>query len=740
MRRQLFLLCVLGAFPALAEEVSLPGLRDRVEILRDRWGVPHIYASNQDDLFFAQGYMAARDRLFQIDLWRRVGTGRLAEILGPEAIERDRIARLVRYRGDWDEEWNSYAADARQIAAAFTSGINAYIGSLGGKRPLEFRVAGYDPAPWEPEDVVARVAGLQMVRNFSREVNRALAIRDVGLETANWLMPPEPFIDIRIPHGLNLSALSRNILRAYNEATAPVRFDSSQGSNNWVVHGKLTETGKPLLANDPHRPILLPSLRKTVHLVAPGWNVFGAGEPALPGIALGHNGEIAFGFTIVGMDQSDLYVEKLHPKDSTRYEYRGEWKKMEIVREQIPVRGGLGPRTLELKYTVHGPVIHEDLNRRLAYALKWVGSLPGSAGYFAALSLVRARNWSEFRQAVARYKVPSENLVYADREGNIGWIAAGLMPVRKNWSGLLPVPGHSGEYEWSGFLSVDQLPQKFNPPEGYIYTANANILPAGYPHTLSYEWAPPFRGERVREMLEEKRKFTVADFQRMQQDVVSLPARRFQQLLRQANLKPAGVEAEALKLVLDWDARLDQDSAAALIYQVWMAALARRLTPAKSPVPADTPAVLRRLERSPEAELLAATLSSAVKEIRESHGPDVSKWRWGLLHRAEFRHPLGKAEWHRGPVERPGDGYTVNSTSGPNFRQTAGASYRQIIDVSNWDNSVMTNVPGESGDPESPHYSDLIEEWSQGRYHPMLYSRQAVEAATVERIYLNPAR
>jgi penicillin G amidase len=471
---------VLSFGVAAGEEVTLPGLKQAVEIIRDKWGVPHIYAENQDDLFFAQGYIAARDRLFQIDLWRRVGTGRLAEVLGPSALERDRIARLVRFRGDWNEEWNSYAPDARQITVSFTNGINAYIRSLGGARPLEFRVAGYEPGLWEPEDVVARIAGLLMVRNVSREVPRAIAIREIGLEATNRLVPPDPFIQVRIPNGLDLGAISAAILRGYSAATGPVRFDDLQGSNNWVVHGKLTATGKPLLANDPHRPILLPSLRKTVHLVAPGWNAFGAGEPALPGIALGHNDDIAFGFTIVGMDQSDLYVEKLHAKDDTQYEYRGEWKKLEVFREEILVKGSQTPQTVELKYTLHGPVIHEDLKERRAYALKWVGSLPGTAGYFAALSLGRARNWQEFGESVRRYKVPSENLVYADRQGNIGWIAAGLMPIRKNWSGLLPVPGHTGEYEWSGFLSPDQLPMKFNPLEGCIYTANANILRPGY--------------------------------------------------------------------------------------------------------------------------------------------------------------------------------------------------------------------------------------------------------------------
>src|SRR5687767_2092182 len=401
----------LLALPLAAQDITLPGLQQPVEIIRDRWGIPHIYAGNQDDLFFAQGYMAARDRLFQIDLWRRVGTGKLSEVIGPQALNRDRFARLVRYRGDWNAEWSSYAPDAKQIATSFTRGINAYIQSLGGRRPLEFRIAGYDPGPWQPEDVVARIAGLLMTRNLAREVRRAQDITELGLETVQRFQPPDPFIKIEIPNGLDLAGITTQLLRGYNEAIGAVPFPEQQGSNNWVVSGARSVTGKPLLASDPHRPVQIPSLRKTVHLVAPGWNAIGAGEPALPGIALGHNEDIGFGFTIVGIDQNDLYVEKLNPADPEEYEYRGAWKKMTMIHEDIPVRGSRTPRRVELRYTIHGPVIAEDLGSHRAYALKWVGSEPGTAGYFAALSLSRARNWNEFVETAERYKVPSENMV-----------------------------------------------------------------------------------------------------------------------------------------------------------------------------------------------------------------------------------------------------------------------------------------------------------------------------------------
>ncbi|MGH9647572.1 MAG: penicillin acylase family protein, partial [Bryobacteraceae bacterium] len=376
------------------------GVRQPVEILRDRWGVPHIYASSPDDLFFAQGWITARDRLFQLDLWRRIGTGKLAEVLGPSAIPRDRIARLFLYRGDWDKEWQSYGPDTKDIATAFTDGINAYIRSLHGQRPVEFKIAGYDPGLWAPEDVTARVAGLLMTRNAQSEVQRALDVTHFGLQAVQKHMPPDPFRALDPPPGLDLAAITTAIMHDYSAAIGPVTFPGEQGSNDWVVDGTMTVTGKPLLANDPHRHVQIPSLRKTVHLVAPGWNVIGAGEPALPGVALGHNENIAFGFTIVGIDQQDLYVEKLNPDNPDEYRFGGEWKAMRVEHEPLLVKGQEKPESLELRFTVHGPVIYEDRDHQRAFALKWAGSEPGGAGYLAALSLGRASNWDEFRKAV----------------------------------------------------------------------------------------------------------------------------------------------------------------------------------------------------------------------------------------------------------------------------------------------------------------------------------------------------
>ena len=733
------ILCCLFTASLLAaprqETVHLTGLHQPVEILRDRWGVPHIYAQNTPDLFFAQGYITAMDRLFQIDLWRRVGTGKLAEVLGPSALRRDRIARLVRYRGDWNAEWRSYAPDAREIAVAFTAGINAYIHSLNGKRPIEFEIAGYDPGLWAPEDVAARVAGLLMSHNFTTEVSRSIDVRKFGAAAIERISPPDPFIHLTPPRGLELAWITAEIARDYTAAIGAVHFRGEQGSNNWVVDGSMTATGKPLLASDPHRPVQVPSLRKTVHLVAPGWDAFGAGEPALPGIALGHNESIAFGFTIVGIDQQDLYVERLNPSNADEYRYRGAWRKMEIERQQIAVKGS-APQTVELRYTLHGPVLYEDRAKGLAYALRWVGSEPGGAGYLPALSVARAHNWSEFQKSLERYEIPSENIIYADTAGNIGWVAAGWAPVRKNWSGLFPVPGENGDYEWSGYLRLDQHPQLYNPSRHFVATANQNILPPGYKEQLSFEWAQPFRFLRAEEMLKGGGKYDVAAFERMQQDVTSVPARRFQAILR--NWQPAdGRAKQIVRDLLNWDARMTVDSREALIYEFWTAHLPKAVYGEE--LGARTPhlgAMLRELEQHPNPAALETSLHAALADLDERFGS--RPWRWGSVHHLTLRHPLDNPKFNLPPVERPGDGNTVNATSGANYQQASGASYREVIDLADWDRSMMTNTPGESGDPHSPHYSDLLQDWAAGRYHPMPFSRKAVEAAAEERIVLTP--
>ncbi|MBL8239144.1 MAG: penicillin acylase family protein [Bryobacterales bacterium] len=727
---------LLFAVCAVAEDIKLKGLRQPVEILRDQWGVPHIYAQSQDDLFFAQGYMAARDRLFQLDLWRRQGTGKLAEVLGPDFVERDRTALLLRFRGDWQKEWPSYAPDTWHIVNAFVRGINAYIQDPRRKLTPEFAKLGFQPGLWQPNDVVSRMAAFSMMNNLLSEVQRARLVDTYGaLALEKWL-PPSPFVRLEIPNELNLKEIRTGSIAAFDEATDELD-DVTQGSNNWVVGPRLSATGKPILASDPHRAFQIPSLRRTVHLVAPGWNVFGAGEPALPGVALGHNETIGFGFTITGTDQQDLYVEQLNPADPSQYLYKGQWKRLETERHSIHVKGEK-PRIVETQYTVHGPVVGIDLGLRRAYVMRWVGAEPGTAGYLAALSLARAKDWPQFLQAIGRYKAPAENLVYADTAGHIGFAVTGLTPIRGNWTGLLPVPGHTGEYEWQGFLKPEQLPRALDPAAGYFASANNNILPPGYKHALQYEWAPNFRVNRIEQQLKSRRAWTLDAMQALQLDVESPPAKRLLAIARKWTPPAGSKSAAVLPALLQWNGQMTKDSTPAALYLMWLGRLTAAIVESPQGLAASIELTLKTLESKPRPDLLAKTLEATVTEFETALGPDRNRWRYGNIHFLQLKHPAMQAEFDRGPIPLGGDANTINVAAGPGFRATVGASFRMLLDLADWDRSRMTNMPGESGDPASPHYDDLLDDWVNGRYHPMPYTRKAVEAATRERIQLIP--
>lgn len=744
----------------IAGSIALPGLEQEVEVLRDTWGVPHIYARTVHDLFMAQGFVVAQDRLWQMELWRRTGEGKLAEILGPAAIPRDRFARLMRYRGDMDLEWKSYSPDARSIIEAFTSGVNANIKARKNNLPLEFRTLGIEPQLWTPDVCLTRMAGYIMTRNAASEMARAQLVREIGPEKTQKYWPTDPTVALEVPRGLDLTGIDEKILGDILPAGAPLDFRRDEGSNNWTVSGTLTSTGKPILANDPHRPINLPSLRYMSHLVGPGWNVIGAGEPSLPGIAAGHNEHVGFGFTIVGIDQQDLYVEELNPRNPLEYRHRDKWLPVQVVREEIRIRGRDNPEFLDLHFTRHGPVIYQDKKRNRAYALRWVGSEPGSAGYLASLSLSQVRNWEGFLKALERWKVPSQNMVYADTAGNIGWQAVGLTPIRKGWVGLLPVPGN-GDYEWQGFRPLSELPRRYNPAQGYVATANHNILPEGYTHTLGFEWAANWRFRRIDEVLRSRKGFTVEDFKVLQHDETSIPARTLVPLLRSVN--PTPESREAVSKLLGWNHVVAAGSAEAAIYEVWVQKLPA-LVWSKAVPPAELKLLGRRASlevalrwlqkpttdvfgKDPEAgrnQCLLEALNAALAELRTRLGPNMETWSWGALHKAYFLHGAAKDETlkgflDRGPVSRGGDGHTVNNTGGgTNFRQTSGASYRQILDLSDWDRSVAINVPGQSGEPGSPHYDDLLPLWAEGKYFPLAFSRAAVEKVTKHRLILKP--
>ena len=741
----------LGRLARIDGSVIAQGLEDRVEILRDKWGVAHIYAETVHDLFFAQGFVAAQDRLYQIEIWRRTGAGELAEVFGPDYVSRDRIARLVKYRGDMDEEWSSYSPMAREIAEAFTAGINAYVDQNRDNLPIEFDLLDFEPAEWQAEDVLLRIAGLLMVRNVRQEIARSRMVAQLGVGLTEEWYPTDPPRDLQPDPELDLSGIDGRVTQQYRRAVSIPALPDQRGSNNWVVDSNLSATGKPLLASDPHRPVVLPSLRYLVHLNGPGWNVIGSGEPALPGVAIGHNERVGWGFTIVQYDAADLFVERINPSDARKYRYRDEWLDIHIEDAEIRVRDEQAPRTVELKFTRNGPIIWEDPEGQRAVALRWVGQEPGTAGYLGSLALNQVGDWDEFVEAMRAWKVPAENIVYADVDGNIGWIPAGLVPVREGWSGLLPVAAHKGSHRWVRFREVRELPVIKNPESGYIATANHNILPHGYPHQLGFDWSAPYRFERVDEVLGSGERFSVEDFKRLQHDETSLPAKQLVELLRES---PAWAAPEA-RIFDDWDFVLGADSGAAALFQAWLKRIPAAFVASQVPSSArdlvgqyiQLPRVvsgLRQVAPALRGEILGGALSEAHDELVSRLGADSVRWRWGDLHRIGFRHPLSNSI-HRSrvldlaEVERGGDRFTPNATGGSGYSQSSGASYRHILDLGDWDRSVFTSAPGQSGQPGSPHYSDLLPMWAEGRYAPLLFSREAVESNSAHRLELLPA-
>ena len=742
---------------------EVPGLAAPVEILVDRWGVPHVYAGSEEDLFVAQGFNAARDRLFQIDLWRRRGLGLLSEVFGEACVERDRAARLFLYRGEMRAEWLAYGPDAERVTSAFVRGVNAFV-ALAREDPAhlppEFEALGYLPSYWEASDV-ARIRSHGLFYNLEQEVARALTLRDHGPEVEDLRQVREPARELRVPEGLDLSVIPDDVLRVYRLATAPTPEDTApraglDGSNNWVIGPSRTASGRPLLANDPHRAVTLPALRYIAHLSAPGIDVIGAGEPALPGISIGHNGRIAFGLTIFPIDQEDLYVYRTNA--AHEYFYQGQWEPMRCVRETVPVLGG-EPVEVELWFTRHGPVIHES-GPETAFAVRAAWLEPGMAPYLGSMDYMGASGPDEFVAAMSRWGAPGENQVYAAPDGTIGWHPAGLVPRRPNWDGTLPVPG-DGQYEWDGFHAADELPSVRDPGQGWFATANQLNLPDDHPFTVTHDWYAPFRHERIAEELGSRTGWTVEDCVRLQTDYVSLPARRIQPLLAHLTSDDAEI-TKALDLLRRWDATLSAGSRAAALFEVWFrrhlrsavldAALSRVVPPDRraaalarvlpdEDVFADARVDLNLLlSAPPDPEIILSTLADAVTELEGLLGTDGV---WGDLHRAEPRHPLvrllGDEGTSAGPAPRGGSGDTVGSTPYTrDFRQNAGATFRLVIDVGAWDASVAMNSPGQSGVPDSPHHHDLFQSWAADEAFPLLYTREAVERNLGDRLVLRP--
>lgn len=745
---------------AFAESRALPGLTAPGEIIIDRAGIPHIYAANARDGFFLQGYAVARDRLWQIDLWRKRGLGRLSASFGAQFVAQDRAARLLLYRGDMAAEWAAYPRQAKGWTEAFAAGINAYVADVEAGRaplPLEFTATNTRPERWQADDVV-RIRSNALASNLTSEVVRARALCGGDIKYEPLRRELAPAHTVSIPKGLDPCSIPADVLDDYALGTGDVRFDGQkivvasldpdiqEGSNNWVISAGKSATGRPILANDPHRAHAVPNLRYLSHIDTPELKIAGSGEPALPGISFGHNEDVAWAITIFAIDQQDLVV---NPKAT----------KLTEVRERIEVKGE-APREVVLKFSEDGPIIHEDPASGRSFALRATWTKPGASAYFNASWAWTAKTWDDFLVARDHWGAPPLNLLFANRAGDIGWAPGGFVPVRAAGDGLLPVPAGKA-HRWTGLLDAKLMPVKHNPADGWIATANEMNIPAGYPHMLGLEWADRSRITRISEVIGSKPKFGLTDAMALQNDPTSPMARRAVALLQGLAGRDAN-ERGALALLGNWNGHEGPDSAAAALYEIWAA---RHL--ATSAVKAIVPETARRnfgrtsignflpvLEDGrllgPDSaalrtEILLGSLGLAFAETARLLGPDPATWRWGALHRADFQPSLpiaGRdAERRVGPVPIGGSGSTPMAMgTGPDFRVVSGASVRVVMDVGAWDNSMAINTPGQSGDPSSPHYRDLFARWATGNYVPFVWSRPRVLQEAERIINVTPGR
>ena len=773
-----------------SQTLKVNGLDKPAEILVDHWGVPHIYAQTEHDLFFTQGWNAARDRLFQLEIWRRQATGTVAEIMGLKELKRDIGTRLFKYRGDLDQEFNYYHPRGKGIITAYTEGINAFITAIltqPDQLPVEFKLLGIKPELWTPEVVISRHQGL--LGNVDEELNTGRLVALLGQDVThnlNNFHPHKP--DLTLQADIDTTILFADILELYHAYRRPVRFTSENivssvdknrqeeniwsynelkseegkfdiGSNNWVVQGNKTSSGYPMLANDPHRAQSAPSLRYIAHLIGPGWNVIGGGEPSIPGISIGHNAHGAWGLTIFSTDGEDLYFYKTHPQNSNLYWHKGQWWPFLSIVDTIPVKD-MAPQIVTYKYSVHGPVIYEDTLRRGAVAMRCAWLEPGGSPYLGSLSMGQAEDFDAFRAACTKSNIPGENMVWADPKGTIGWQAVGIAPVRRSFSGMVPLPG-DGRFEWDGYLPIKSRPWVKNPAEGYFITANENVTPSDYPlpEALGYEWADPYRGDRIAELIGSGRKLTMTDMAEIQTDYLSIPARTIIPMLK--NLQSQGLEDE-IKLLLAWDYKMTVNSTAAGLYNQWEKEIAQAMRQLMVPAPAlpyintlDQSKIIQWLifpdgKFGPDPlrgrnELLIISLEKAVNTMKTRFGPDKSKWQYGQnsYKHALLHHPLSgavradiKKKLEVGPAPRGGSGSTVGN-SGNADNQLSGASFKFIVDTRHWDECWSMNNPGQSGNPDSPFYKNLFELWATDQYFPLYFSRQKIESVLSFRLELN---
>ena len=821
------------SFPQVDGEIQLEGLGDAVDVYRDHMGVAHIYASTMHDLFFAQGYVHAQERFWQMDFYRHVGEGRTAEMFGKGQVESDKFLATLGWRLTSEKEYEEFTPEFKTILSAYADGVNAYLKDHDGEAvSLEYALLkllspDYEIERWKPVHTVAWAKALawDLRANLDEEIQRAILLKTLMPEQVNELFPPypadHPVIVNKIGDGSSGSAPLQPAAFDIPDATlAALQRNASLlhpllgplaegvGSNSWAVSGKLTTTGKPLLANDPHLGIAMPSIWYQIGLHCRPKNeqcpfeVAGFSLAGAPGVLLGHNDHIAWGFTFAYEDVMDLFIEKVNPENPNQYEINGKWIDFETRTEQIDVVGG-DPVEITIRATRHGPVISDvygplkdegdpedeefvpfkeragiDLPERYVIALSWTALSTGNTltkgnPLEAVWGFNKAQNWEQFRQAASIFHTPGHNLLYADTEGNIGYQTGGDVPIRKKGDGTLPVPGWNSEYDWIGIVPFEEMPYTLNPEENFIASANNKIVGDSYNHFLTADWDYGFRANRIVDLIKSApAKFDIAYFQKMQADAYDAGAAVYVPLLLSMETEFAKPnEAIAFDLLKDWDFQARADSAAAAVYEAFWRNLLKNTFSDELPerywpsggdrwfeilrnIGADSAwwdDVSTTDTKETSDDILRKSFSDGVAELEELLGKDPAQWTWGGIHVSIFRNgTLGESGisliedlFNRGPFATSGCASIINATawdSVDGYEVTTLPSMRAVYDFSDLNNSITVHTTGQSGHAYHPHYIDMAEMWANVEYNPMLWNEQAVIADAESHLVLTPGK
>ena len=794
---------VRRSFPQASGTLKVPGLQAAVEVYRDAAGVPHLYADNPHDLFMAQGYIHAQDRFYQMDFWRHQTAGRLSELYGSSTVGVDGFLRTLGWQRIAEQEYNLLDDETRQVLEAYAAGVNAYLaGRSAADISLEYSLlglsglSGYTPEPWTPVHTLAwaKAMAWNLGGNLDEEIMRADLVDVLGQEKTEQYLPAYPEDHpVIVPQASAGQLPLRQLHSQLGEINTLLGAGfEGIGSNNWVIGGGRTESGNAMLANDPHLGLVMPSIWYQVGLHCQAltddcqFDVAGFSFPGAPGVVIGHNNRIAWGFTNADPDVQDVFMEHINPDNRYQYEYGGEWVDMDVLNETIRLRDGTSV-PLEIRYTRHGPIITAPYGKvefaaqasarageTLELALRWTALEP-TFTLRAIFRLNTAQNFDDFREALRDFAAPAQNIVYADVDGNIGYQMPGYVPIRANGNGLLPAPGWTGQNEWTGYIPFDEMPYAYNPPEGYIVTANNAAVDPSYPFMLSLSWDPGYRAQRIVDMIEAQPKVSMGYMQQMQADNLNLGAQEVLPFLLTLSFDDTRLNA-ALQQLRGWDFQMHMDSQPAALYMSFFNSLMAATFHDDLPEAywpsggARNWVMLRQLLVQPESEwwdnkttpavetrddILRQAWTAGYAALEARLGPAASRWTWGDLHTITFENEtLGQsgmaaieALFNRGPFPASGGTSIVNANSfdlaaddgeadGNAFAVRAGPSLRMIIDMGDLEGAQAIHSTGQSGHAYHPHSNSMIEDWRNVAYQPMLWSREQVEGGS--RLVLEP--